>query len=887
LLPGDYSDVAVFTTNTYNIPTFEIPVTLRAYGAVITVDPEAISETVRKHKMHYDTITVCNDGNKTLHITGVSLSGLCACTIFKTLMADIEPGMCDIIILELDSHDAGEGTHSATLTIDSENDNYNHTVSIPITYLVTGSDLVPDPVSFDVCLVTGTTMTKTLNIKNDGDDVLEWSLSEDNASTPGEWALWLTEDIMGGTLAAGEDVDVTLTFDATADMQLLPCTDYTVDIIISSNDQDNYTFTIPVTMSVGEPDLYLNTTALSFGPYQPCNDEGGCKTFYIQNEGCGCEDLIIHSITEDPEASWLTVTPTEFTLAQFQDQVVEVCVEADELEAGEYTTDLVIDSNDPDGEAVVTVTMTVHAAWVDVMPKAFNIPVSFGKEVDTFLVACNTGDKPSFWHIQLDTPVPWLSFEPDTGTVFPEECDTIFITFDAEGLDPGFTATRYLVYDAYDDHCSPKDLIPVTITVYAPDIVVVPECFYLTLGWEESMDTTLTICNNGLAELNIHEIFTGGSCWLEVATIDTALFKGDCFDHLVHVYTGMLPCEIGEYDDTITIVSNDPDENPFKVCVHLDVVGPTICVTTDGIDTTGVFGELFCVEGVLGICNTGNRDLDWLITESPYVSWLGIDPITGTTAPGDTFFVDVCFDGAELPVEDGTQSTNIVITSNDPCMMTMSVAVSFTTTSSKAVVTPGNVNIGMNTGESMDKTFQIQNTTEDILHWTLVCRDAIEWLEYPEAGAVNPGATQDITLRVDASNLANGTYKTTLTLNTPENTQDIPVELIVNLKGVESEGLPEIGNCEVVYLSNNLPNPFATKTSFVYGVPGRTHVAMKVYDCTGKEVKTLVDGTVDSGYYKVSWDGTDTYGNKLVSGIYFYRMAADGETLTKKLILLR
>jgi hypothetical protein len=852
--------------------------------------------------MHYDTIQICNEGNKTLSIVNISLTGISGWHIYslcgdgtKGFMTEIEPGMCCELVTMFDSHE-GEGEHSGEIIITSEGDNYNHEVIIDVTYLVTGADITVTPADFSECLVIGTQVMKTMTIKNEGDDVLEFVISEVDWSESAFFVLWLSQDPNGGVLNPGESMDITLTFDATAAMQLIPCATYKIKLRIQTNDQDAYVMYIPVVMEVGEPDLYLSATSLDFGPFQPCNDEGDCDSFYVQNEGCGCEDLKF-TVTEDPEVDWLTIEyPTgEVTLAQFQDQYIKVCTEADELAAGVYTTDLLIESNDPDGDARVTVSMTVHAAWVDADPKSFHVPVSYGKIRDTMLIVCNTGDKPTDWGIQLDTPVPWLQFEPTSGhleaAADPAEpvCDTIYLHFNAKdsGVEPGFNAKRYLVFDAYDDHCSPKDLIPVEITVYAADIVVIPtDCFNIHLGVEESMDTTLVICNNGLAELNIHSI-THGSCnWLDVATLDTALFKGECLDHNVHIYTGQLaPCTT--YTDTISIESNDPDENPYKVCVNLTVEAPLIALTETALADTLVFGEKAC-DVTFGIVNTGCvMALDWLITESPYVSWLSENPITGTTAPGDTSFVTVCFDGAELPVADSPASTYIVVTSNDPTNPSEMIEVTFVTTSAKVAVHPGNVEVGLNVGDFMDKVFTIQNPTEDILNWTLACKDNAAWLTYPKAGSVNPYESEIVNVHVDATNLSNGTHSTTLELAAGETTIDIPVKVLISVRGVEEEGLPEIGDCDVVYLSHNLPNPFATKTSFVYGVPGRTTVMMKVYDCTGKEVKTLVDGTVDSGYYKVSWDGTDNNGSKLVSGIYFYRLAADGTSITKKLILLR
>jgi flagellar hook assembly protein FlgD len=55
----------------------------------------------------------------------------------------------------------------------------------------------------------------------------------------------------------------------------------------------------------------------------------------------------------------------------------------------------------------------------------------------------------------------------------------------------------------------------------------------------------------------------------------------------------------------------------------------------------------------------------------------------------------------------------------------------------------------------------------------------------------------------------------------------------------------------------------------------------------GQKVRTLVDGIQTTGYHTVEWDGTDNDGNGVSSGVYFYRMTADGYTITKKMSLLK
>ena len=64
-------------------------------------------------------------------------------------------------------------------------------------------------------------------------------------------------------------------------------------------------------------------------------------------------------------------------------------------------------------------------------------------------------------------------------------------------------------------------------------------------------------------------------------------------------------------------------------------------------------------------------------------------------------------------------------------------------------------------------------------------------------------------------------------------------------------------------------------------------VSVRVYNVSGKLVKTLVDDVREAGSYSISWNGTNNRGDEVASGVYFYRMSAVGYEKTRKMVLLR
>jgi hypothetical protein len=88
-------------------------------------------------------------------------------------------------------------------------------------------------------------------------------------------------------------------------------------------------------------------------------------------------------------------------------------------------------------------------------------------------------------------------------------------------------------------------------------------------------------------------------------------------------------------------------------------------------------------------------------------------------------------------------------------------------------------------------------------------------------------------------------------------------------------------------LEQNQPNPFRPETKISYAVPSRTEVELTVYNVGGQVVRTLVSGVKPAGRYDVRWDGRDTTGSRVAAGVYFYRLEASGETMTKKMTVMK
>jgi hypothetical protein len=88
-------------------------------------------------------------------------------------------------------------------------------------------------------------------------------------------------------------------------------------------------------------------------------------------------------------------------------------------------------------------------------------------------------------------------------------------------------------------------------------------------------------------------------------------------------------------------------------------------------------------------------------------------------------------------------------------------------------------------------------------------------------------------------------------------------------------------------LSQNFPNPFNPTTAIEFFLPKTAPVELSIFNLEGKLVRTLVDDVLNNGFKEYQWDGKDTQGSSVSSGMYFYRLKVGNRTLTKKMTLIK
>jgi len=219
-----------------------------------------------------------------------------------------------------------------------------------------------------------------------------------------------------------------------------------------------------------------------------------------------------------------------------------------------------------------------------------------------------------------------------------------------------------------------------------------------------------------------------------------------------------------------------------------------------------------------------------------------------------------------------SESNNTSGTANGPVGTGVGVTGSISSSSDQDffyfdVNTAGNINISLSIGSSAD------------LDWFLYNSSMVEVARgystaNPEVGNYNATAGHYF-LMVDGYQSAVSSY--TLTVSGGLANSIVPAQKAVAALDT-SEPL-------VFFLAQNRPNPFHAGTAIDFALAKPGPVDLRVFDVTGRVVRTLVDRELSAGKHGIEWRGESDRGGRVPTGVYFYRLVTPGFTQTRKMLL--
>jgi len=136
-----------------------------------------------------------------------------------------------------------------------------------------------------------------------------------------------------------------------------------------------------------------------------------------------------------------------------------------------------------------------------------------------------------------------------------------------------------------------------------------------------------------------------------------------------------------------------------------------------------------------------------------------------------------------------------------------------------------------------------------------------------------------IAIEISTFDLPTGIYQAFLNITSSIGQK---LNLPVNLEIIGSSNTPPIHT-----LYQNYPNPFNPETLIRFKLREDIKVELNIFNLKGQSVKTLINKVMEQGNHQYIWDGTDDNGNKIESGIYFYKLKTGKKETNKKMVFIK
>jgi len=138
-------------------------------------------------------------------------------------------------------------------------------------------------------------------------------------------------------------------------------------------------------------------------------------------------------------------------------------------------------------------------------------------------------------------------------------------------------------------------------------------------------------------------------------------------------------------------------------------------------------------------------------------------------------------------------------------------------------------------------------------------------------------------IKIDNKDVEQGKYLLADAVMLMLNRKLSPDVVITDIQNEETES----GQPDSYRLMQNYPNPFNPETTIRFSLKNSGSATLKIYDLLGREVRTLINGELQSGSYSINFDSKNDFGGLLSSGVYFYTLKTGDFSSTKKMVLLR
>jgi hypothetical protein len=122
----------------------------------------------------------------------------------------------------------------------------------------------------------------------------------------------------------------------------------------------------------------------------------------------------------------------------------------------------------------------------------------------------------------------------------------------------------------------------------------------------------------------------------------------------------------------------------------------------------------------------------------------------------------------------------------------------------------------------------------------------------------------------------------------PEANRNKIMERVVQFFGATTSIDDVVENAPAEFqLRQNYPNPFNSSTVISYQLSVISQVELVIFNLVGEKVKSLVNEIQESGWHRVSWNGTNAAEEKVASGVYLYQLSTNNHIEIRQMMLVR
>jgi len=650
-----------------------------------------------------------------------------------------------------------------------------------------------------------------------------------------EAANWVSTNPVMDTVAVGDTVQVAVTFDATGLISGL----YEADIHVNSNDPVTPTVTVDASLHVtGVANIAVDPTSLDFGfLFQGVADT---MTFAVQNPGTA--DLNVSGLaTSTAEFSVLTATP--FTVTPGNSTDVEVVFSASA--AGVHTDSVVVTHDAPIvmSDVVQVTGETANPPVIALSDTLLQHQLMEGEEDSTMLMIYNNGASTLDYELRLGND-PFMEASNyagqaiDPSVVFNGKSETGPVS------DPGLAPAHYTGEAIWD--------VQLTFDCEAASGALgnagaeFDGTYFYSTRWASNL-----IHQYDATGALVQEFSIAGVTGLRDLAFDGTYFYGGAAANTIYIMDFVSQTLVGTITspEGVRNIAYNEDLDAFYVgnwttdIYLVDRNGNTLStIPAASHALTSVYGSAY----------------DNISDGGPYL-WLFHQGVSGAEAHM-----------TQIDLATGMQTgvTHDVL-ADLPASSPLAGGMFITTDLVSGKATIGGL---------------AQGTPDMMICYELA--EAATWVTLDHTmGSVAPGDSGSvmvywhgvITEQIHDGYL--GVYSNDPV--TPVENVHLVLDVISSIDGI-TQAMPT-----KYALHQNFPNPFNPSTIIKYDLKAKTDVKLTIYNVLGQKVRTLVNTNQAAGFKNIVWNGLNDVGEQVSTGIYIYRIEADGFVKSRKMVFMK